>query len=101
MIAAYARGVNYFIETHRGALPLEFTLLRYDPRPWTIADSILCGLQMYRELTNTWRDELRKATMLSSGDSAKVSLLFPARAGTRVPTGLECLGDRGQADRQW
>jgi penicillin amidase len=87
VIAAYARGVNYFIETHRGALPLEFTLLRYDPRPWTITDSILCGLQMYRELTTTWRDELRKAAMLSRGDPAKVNLLFPARAGGEFQPG--------------
>jgi penicillin G amidase len=87
VIAAYARGVNYFIETHRGALPLEFTLLRYDPRPWTITDSILCGLQMYRELTTTWRDELRKSAMLSGGDRAKVNLLFPARAGTEFQPG--------------
>ena len=86
-IAAYARGVNYFIETHRGKLPLEFTLLRYDPRPWTMTDSILCGLQMYRELTTTWRDELRKAAMLSSGDRAKVNLLFPARAGGEFQPG--------------
>src|SRR5208337_4679430 len=64
VLAAYARGVNYFIETHRGRLPLEFTLLRYDPRPWTIADTILCGLQMYRNLTTTWREELQKAAML-------------------------------------
>jgi penicillin G amidase len=87
VIAAYARGVNHFIETHRAALPLEFTLLRYDPRPWTITDSILCGLQMYRELTTTWRDELRKAAMLSSGDRAKVNLLFPARAGAEFQPG--------------
>ena len=45
VFAAYARGVNYFIETHRNALPLEFTLLRYDPRPWSIVDSLLCGLR--------------------------------------------------------
>jgi len=87
VIAAFARGVNYFIETQRGKLPLEFTLLRYDPRPWTIADSILCGLEMYRELTNTWRDELRKSTMLSGGDAAKVNLLFPARAGGEFQPG--------------
>src|SRR5271154_7083081 len=43
VLAVYARGVNYFIETHRAQLPLEFTLLRYDPRPWTITDSVLCG----------------------------------------------------------
>ncbi len=87
MFAAYARGVNYFIETHRGKLPLEFTLLRYDPRPWTITDSILCGLQMYRDLTNTWRDELRKAAMLSGGNRDKVNLLFPARAGGEFQPG--------------
>jgi penicillin amidase len=87
VIAAYARGVNYFMETHRGVLPLEFNLLRYDPRPWTIMDSILCGLQMYRELTTTWRDELRKAAMLSTGDPAKVNLLFPARAGAEFQPG--------------
>jgi penicillin G amidase len=87
VLAAYARGVNYFIETHHGALPFEFSLLRYDPRPWTITDSLLCGLQMYRNLTSTWRDELRKAAMLAGGDAAKVNVLFPARAGSEFQPG--------------
>ncbi len=87
VFAAYARGVNYFIETHRNALPLEFTLLRYDPRPWSIVDSLLCGLQMYRSLTTTWRDDLRKMTMLQGGDPAKVALLYPARAGGEFQPG--------------
>ena len=100
VIAAYARGVNYFIETHRAALPLEFTLLRYDPRPWTIVDSILCGLQMYRELTTTWRDELRKAAMLAGGDRAKVNLLFPARAGAEFQPGSNAWVVSGKLTRQ-
>ena len=79
VLAAYARGVNYFIETHRNALPLEFTLLRYDPRPWSIVDSLLCGLQMYRSLTTTWREEMRKMAMLAGGDPAKVSSVSGAR----------------------
>lgn len=87
VLAAYARGVNYFIETHRNALPLEFTLLRYDPRPWTIVDSLLCGLQMYRTLTSTWREELRKMTMLAGGDPAKVARLYPVRAGAEFQPG--------------
>lgn len=87
VFAAYARGVNYFIETHRNALPIEFTLLRYDPRPWSIVDSLLCGLQMYRTLTTTWREELRKMTMLQGGDPAKVTLLYPARAGGEFQPG--------------
>ena len=87
VFAAYARGVNYFLETHRNALTLEFTLLRYDPRPWSIEDSLLCGLQMYRSLTSTWREELRKMTMLEGGDRAKVTLLYPARAGGEFQPG--------------
>jgi penicillin G amidase len=87
VFAAYARGVNYFIETHRNALPIEFTLLRYDPRPWSVVDGLLCGLQMYRSLTTTWREELRKMTMLAGGDPAKVTLLYPARAGTEFQPG--------------
>jgi len=87
IFTAYARGVNFFLETHRNALPLEFTLLGYDPRPWSIVDSLLCGLQMYRSLTTTWREELRKMTMLQGGDPAKVALLYPARAGTEFQPG--------------
>ena len=87
VFAAYARGVNYFIETHRNKLPLEFTLLRYDPRPWRITDTILCGLQMHRNLTTTWREELRKQDMLAGGDPARVNALFPLRLGTEVQPG--------------
>jgi penicillin G amidase len=87
IFAAYARGVNYFIETHRHALPLEFTLLGYDPRPWSIVDGLLCGLEMYRSLTTTWREEVRKAAMLQGGDPAKVTLLYPARAGAEFQPG--------------
>jgi penicillin amidase len=87
VFAAYARGVNYFIETHRNSLALEFTVLRYDPRPWSIVDSLLCGLEMYSSLTGTWREQLRKMTMLAGGDPAKVALLYPARAGTEFQPG--------------
>src|SRR5579862_911400 len=60
VLAAYARGVNFYLETHRHNLPLEFKLLNYDPRPWRIRDSILAGLHMYRTLTTSWRDEIVK-----------------------------------------
>jgi penicillin amidase len=87
VFAAYARGVNFFIETHRNRLPLEFTLLRYDPRPWRAIDTILCSLQMYRNLTTTWKEELQKQAMLSGGDAAKVNFLFPMRLGTEFQPG--------------
>ena len=58
-IAALARGINHFIETHRDALPVEFRLLKADPGPWTVVDSILVGMQMYRSMTNSYPDEIR------------------------------------------
>ena len=80
-MAAYARGVNFFLETHRGRLPLEFTLLRYDPRPWTVADSIAIALQMFYTLTRSWKAEKRKYDMLEGGERAKVDSLFPVDGG--------------------
>src|SRR5579863_594465 len=38
---AYARGVNAFIESRGGALPVEFHILKYRPKPWLAEDSIV------------------------------------------------------------
>ena len=86
-LAAYARGVNYFIQTHLHALPVEFTLLGYQPRPWSVVDSILIGLHMYRDLTTTWKDEILKRDMRAAGDRAKVDFLFPPRSGGELQPG--------------
>src|SRR5205823_5913213 len=59
-LAAYTRGVNFFIASHLHDLPVEFTILSYQPRPWSGIDSLLIGLHMFRTLTTTWRDELFK-----------------------------------------
>jgi penicillin amidase len=80
ILAAYARGVNYFLETHRGRLAPEFAVLRYDPRPWRVRDSLLVILQMYRMLASTWREKMNKAHMLAGGDEAKVNFLYPRGA---------------------
>jgi penicillin amidase len=75
--AAYGRGVNHFIATHRDRLPVEFTILGYDPRPWSTIDSLLVCLYMFRNLTTTWKDEVLKNDMMIAGDRAKVEFLFP------------------------
>ncbi len=49
---AYARGVNAFLESHRERLSLEFRLLKYAPRPWTVTDSLLIGARMAQDLTH-------------------------------------------------
>ncbi len=91
--AAYTRGVNAYLDSHRGKFPLEFTLLGYDPQPWSVVDGILIGLHMFRNLTTTYPDELMKQNMLASGDRAKVNFLFPVRAGRELPPGALLSGD--------
>ncbi len=70
---AYARGVNKFIEQHQNKLPIEFTLLRYQPQPWRPADSLAIAGYMYQTLTNTWENELDRATVTArvGADRAK------------------------------
>jgi penicillin G amidase len=90
VMVEYARGVNYFINTHRGDYPLEFSLPghAYDPRPWTLADSLLVGLVMFRDLTDTAEFEFEKGALFAaSTDRAKVRLLFPALQGGYVSPG--------------
>ncbi len=85
--AAYARGVNAFISTHLDNLPLEFTLLQYQPRPWSVVDTLLICLHMFRDLTSNWKTELIKRKMSEGGDADRVNFLFPIRAGGDVQVG--------------
>jgi penicillin amidase len=94
---AYARGVNAYIESHRGRYSFEFTLLRYDPRPWSVKDSLLVALQMFRTLTNDWRTKLIKEQMLRSGERDKVDFLFPTRSGLEISPG----GDLYPGSNAW
>ncbi len=96
-LEAYARGVNAYIDTHRGRYGAEFTLLGYNPKPWTGVDSLLCGLQMFRTLTDNWKTRLVKQQMLRTGDPAKVNYLYPFRSGFELLPG----GDAHPGSNAW
>ncbi len=59
----------------------------YDPKPWTLADSVLIGLVMYRDLTDSSKFEFSKGTLMSMADPTKVRTLFPAVQGAYVSPG--------------
>jgi len=89
-MVAYARGINFYIETHRGNYPLEFSLPghQYDPRPWTLTDSMLIGLVMTRNLTDSSEFEFNKGTLLLQGaDPARLRTIFPATQGGSLSPG--------------
>ncbi len=57
---AYADGVNAAIEGEE--LPLEFRLLGYEPEPWSVADTLLVGMQISWGLTGSF-NTLRRAVL--------------------------------------
>ena len=65
ILEAYARGVNQFIEHHGSKLPMEFTLLRYQPTPWNPTDTLVIAGYMYRTLADTRKSEMNRAIILA------------------------------------
>ena len=59
-LEVYARGVNAYIEQQQQSktLPLEFRILRYRPKPWTVTDSLLVGINMAQMLNYYWVSEM-------------------------------------------
>ena len=47
---AYARGVNAYIATRAGKLPIEFRILGYTPKPWLVEDSLVIANEMVKDL---------------------------------------------------
>jgi penicillin G amidase len=80
IMESYARGVNRFIETHTKQLPLEFSLLRYQPQPWQASDSLTISAYMYRTLTNTWKRKLDRATVEARVGPERTKELFSQEA---------------------
>ena len=54
-LRAYARGVNDYIEQNRKKLPVEFKLLRYEPEPWRVLDTILISKLLALQLSTSMR----------------------------------------------
>ena len=62
LLEAYAAGINARIA--QGRLPVEFTLLRYKPEPWTVADSLGWGKYISWVLSVNWESELLRAQLI-------------------------------------
>ncbi len=69
--------------------------------PWSVVDSLLAGMQMFRTLTNDWQTKLVKQKMLATGEPEKVNFLFPFRSGTEVIPGTLMPGDGHPGSNAW
>lgn len=98
-LAAYARGVNYYLWERTGALPLEFRLMGYEPRPWTVADSVVIVLSMNRTLTESWETDLEKWRLQQEGSPERVERLYPIRSGGEISPGSNAWAIGGKRTR--
>ena len=81
ILDAYAAGVNAYIDSSRGRLPVEFSLLRFQPEPWRPVDSLYWVKVMAWNLSCNWSSELiraRLAARLGADRAADLEPPFPA-----------------------
>ncbi len=71
MLQAYTDGVNAYISQCRGRLPSEFSLLEYEPEPWSPVDSLVTGKVIAFAWDSRWEEILiRGELVLSMGERA-------------------------------
>ncbi|MGA2085313.1 MAG: penicillin acylase family protein [Terracidiphilus sp.] len=89
-LEAYARGVNLFIEQHQNALPPEFRLLGYRPRPWSGVDSLSIGMMLVQGLDTHWQVKLSRERIAAKLHNEKLENdLYPVGSWRdRPPTGI-------------
>jgi penicillin amidase len=103
-LEAYAAGVNARIA--QGRLPIEFTLLRYQPEPWSVADTLSWPKMMSWILSINWESEILRAQLIGRLGPERAAELEPADIEgwpCIMPSGLEGIGhaalDRAEAAR--
>lgn len=96
LLAAYADGVNARIA--EGRLPVEFTLLRHRPEPWTPIDSTSWTKMMALTLSVNWEAEIVRARIVDAIGPELAAELEPDYASGMpfvVPEGVDysCIGE--------
>jgi penicillin amidase len=78
LLEAYAAGVNAWLASRTGPLPLEFLILGYQPEPWTPLDSLVWMRVLALDLSGNWRDELLRSRLAKHLSSDQIADLWPA-----------------------
>jgi len=94
-LAAYAAGVNAYLE--RGRLPLELRLLGYKPEPWSPVDSIAWSKVMALSLSTFFEGQLVRAWLVDQVGpewAARLESIYPPRHPVIVPPGATALTGR-------
>ena len=107
-IESYVAGINAFIATHHGAgLPPEFTLLRFEPEPFSGPDVLAWVKMMAWDLSANYAFELLRHDLANTVGAERLAQLMPPYATdgltiTEWPGGSgESGGSGGSGAPQW
>ena len=91
-VNAYLAGVNAFISSHHGSqLPPEFSLLRFEPEPWTGPDVVVWVKMMAWDLSGNYSFELLRHDLIKAVGEERMHQLMPPYAAD----GLSILNEAG------
>jgi penicillin G amidase len=92
LMAAYANGVNAFIESEQEQLPVEFTLLRFTPETWTPEDTMTWARMVFWQMSRAWYGEVIRAQVVEKvgAEYAKeLDISYPEENPVALPDGIE------------
>ena len=97
IFSAYARGVNAYIDQHRDHLPLEFRILRYQPKVWTVTDSVLVAISMSQLLNPQYGMEYWREKIGQKLSPELMADLYPFSSPRDHPPGQDLAKQQGWA----
>jgi len=75
VVMAYTQGVNAFIA--QGHFPLQFSLLGFKPKPWTVVDTLAWQKLMAWDLQDVWKNKLKNYIVEKKLGASKIPEIFP------------------------
>ena len=76
LLQSYSDGINAYLSSHKGSLPLEFIFFGHKPEAWRPADSVACAKMMAHQLSGNAADELLRHRLLETLSIRQVNELW-------------------------
>ena len=93
LLDRYAEGINAYLRSAAGRLPLEYRIAGFDPAPWRPEDSLAIGEYMAWINTLNLREELTFLRLAMRLGNRRALELFPTDVGVPAPADAAQLPD--------
>lgn len=91
-LEAYCAGINAYLQTAKVKLPVEFSLLKFEPATWTPVDVLSFSRLMTLQLSHGWGHEIARAHLIEAlGEdlARELDLRHHPETPATLPDGVE------------